>query len=129
MSVRLWLPGERPVSWNQFYAGGGKARYKRAVEASRVHELVYYSMLEKLGCEIDPFPVPVGITITAYFDKRPMDADNVVAKVYIDGLVHAGLLVDDNPTYVDSVTTRSRKAGKHQPPGVEIIIEEAEEAE
>lgn len=123
MSIRLWLPGERPVSWNQFYSG--KHWRARADEASRVHKLVYYSMLEKLGCEIEPFPVPVHITVTAHFKGRLLDPDNICAKPLIDGLVEAGLLVDDSPQYVDGVTTHSRKAGNGRAPGVEIIVEEA----
>lgn len=127
MSVRLWLPGERPPSWNTYYRGGHWR--KRSAEAQRVHELVYWTTRVQLGCEIEPFARPVRITVTVYFKDHPLDASNIPAKLFEDGLVHAGLLVDDNPTYVAGVTTQSRLATDEQPPGVEIIIEEAEEAE
>ena len=90
-----------------------------------MHELVYWTTRVQLGCEIEPFARPVRITVTVYFKDRPLDASNIPAKLFEDGLVHAGLLVDDNPTYVVGVTTQSRLATDEQPPGVEIIIEEA----
>jgi len=40
------------------------------------------------------------------FRKRLIDVDNISAKAVLDGLVHAGVLVDDGPEFVASVTTK-----------------------
>ena len=49
---------------------------------------------------------PVHLTITAHRTGRAIDADAVAstAKACIDGLVDAGVLVDDSPKYVHAVT-------------------------
>lgn len=56
----------------------------------------------------DPFTRPVDIEISAH-QRRCIDSDNICAKLYIDGLRHAGILQDDTPTYVRKVTTQSVK--------------------
>ena len=38
--------------------------------------------------------------------KRPIDIDNLSTKALIDGLVHAGVLVDDSPEYVNEVVVK-----------------------
>lgn len=99
-STTITLVGERPTSWNTFYAGRHwRVRYD---EANRVHAVVRAAMT---GNEV-PFTNPVNITVTALFNDKPVDADNVIAKLYIDGL-KGWLIKDDNSTYVRSVTTRS----------------------
>lgn len=95
------LSGERPWSWNKLYSGAHWSI--RANEADRVHALIRrqvsgFKMLE----------APVDIIITAYFRSHQLDADNLLSKLYIDGL--KGLVIkDDTPEYVRSVTTKSRK--------------------
>lgn len=107
------LDGERPISWNAFYAGAHW--HQRKAEADRVHWLVR-GHLDPDGPTYDS---PVVITVTAYFDKSPMDASNICAKLYEDAL-KGFVLVDDSPDYVDSVITRSRT--DKQRPRVEILI-------
>lgn len=110
------LDGERPPSWNKYYAGVHYRERKR--DADRMHLL----MIAALNGRPARIVKPVEITVTAYFKGRQLDSDNIVAKGYVDGLVRAGLLVNDTPRYVDSVTTRSRK-DKHRP-RVEIVVRE-----
>ena len=38
--------------------------------------------------------------------KRQIDVDNLSTKALIDGLVHAGVLVDDGPSYVNEVVVK-----------------------
>lgn len=61
--------------------------------------------------QVDPnWPVvdkPVHIQILATMKNKPLDPDNVCAKLYIDGLV-GHVLKDDNYKNVLSVTTASR---------------------
>ena len=100
-TVTLTLDGERPVSWNTFYAGSHWS--KRKAEAERVHALVRAA----LDPDTPPFTRPVHVTVTAYYKSRPADASNVAAKLYEDGLI-GWLLVDDSPAHVAAVTTCSR---------------------
>jgi Holliday junction resolvase RusA-like endonuclease len=60
-----------------------------------------------VGPDVETFDVPVQIRVTAHFKHRPLDADNICAKLYIDGLVAAGVIRDDDPKHVVSVTTAS----------------------
>lgn len=114
-SVTLILEGERPISWNDFYSG--KHWSVRKAEADRVHWLVRSA--------IDPdsaaFQQPVAITVTGYFDKRPLDASNIAAKLYEDAL-KGWLIADDSWRHVYSVTTQT--ALDRTRPRVEIQIEE-----
>lgn len=94
------LHGEKPYSWNRFYAGTHFHERKRMAHA--VHALV----AGFLPVNAEVYTVPVDITITAYFKSRPLDADNIVGKLYIDGL-KGKILQDDNPRWVRSVKTVS----------------------
>jgi hypothetical protein len=113
--MTITLPGERAMSWNKLYSGSHwSLRYS---EAERVHELIRDKVKNFKILE-----APVDITITAYFRIRPLDADNVMSKYYVDGL--KGLVIrDDTPEYVSSVTTKSRRDLLR--PRVEIEVEYA----
>ena len=78
-------------SLNSMYAAN---KFTRARIAKEAHEAVRYSVLEQLGTDFEPFAVPVSITVRAYM-VRPMDGDNI-PKATFDGLVHAGVLLDDD---------------------------------
>lgn len=107
VSRHLWqivLDGERPLSWNKFYSGRHWA--VRAAEAERVHLL----MLAHLPPDDDYTDCwPVRVVFTAYLAGRMMDADNLTAKLYLDGVKGTALLPDDDPRYLDSVTLRVRR--------------------
>lgn len=51
----------------------------------------------------------VDILITAYAGRgqRAIDADNIEAKSWIDGLVDVGILKNDSPKYVRTVSLRT----------------------
>lgn len=120
-TLTLVLEGERPISWNRFYAG---AHWReRASESERIHTLVLMSLRQQYADMPHPFVKPVEVEVTAYFKGRMMDPDNLPAKLYIDGLKLAGLLTDDTPRYIAAVTTRSRQDGRY--PRVELTIREA----
>jgi len=113
------LDGERPRSWNAFYAGTHWS--DREELANSIHDLVSYTVLEQHPGVV-PFEKRVRITVRAYFKNRPQDADNVTAKFYIDGL-HGLVIHDDTIKYVASVTTESHVDNKN--PRVEIeVVEE-----
>ena len=113
-AVTLILPGERPPSWNAAYAGQHWA--KRAEVVARIRAAV--------RAALDPdwplFEGLVDITVTAVFDKQPLDADNIPAKLYVDGL-KGWLLADDDLAHVRSVRTVALVDPAR--PRVEITVE------
>lgn len=113
-NTTIILHGERPISWNKFYSGNHWT--VRREEADRVHML----MRAAIDPTADQYRSPVHIHIIVYFDRRPMDADNIAAKLYIDGL-KPWLIRDDTPECVRSVTTSSRI--DKVAPRIEIHIE------
>lgn len=114
------LKGERPITWNKFYAG--KHWGVRRTLADEIHLRVQYAVLEQFP-GVTPFERRVHITMRAYFDMRPLDCCNLPAKLYIDGL-HGRVITDDSPKYVASVTTESLVDKEN--PRVEIEIKEIE---
>lgn len=109
------LDGERPLSWNRFYAGMHWSERQAQIGVARI------LVLNALPVEALMFERPVDIIITAYFNSRPQDPDNICSKLYIDALV-GRLIEDDTPTHVASVTTRSRI--DKEKPRVEIEVRE-----
>lgn len=106
---------ERPVSWNTFYAG--RHWIVRKQEALRVHLLLKAHTLRVT----EKFKGRVSIVMTVYFKDHPIDPDNIVSKLYIDGLKDR-VIVDDTYEWVDSVTTRVRVDKEN--PRVEIEVSE-----
>jgi Holliday junction resolvase RusA-like endonuclease len=114
--LRLVLDGERPKSWNLLYAGTHWRVRKQ--EADRVHLLV----LAALGGRPARLTRTVDIEIVAFFKGKPLDSDNICGKMYIDGLIYAGLLVNDTRAYVRRFSTQSEV--DRDKPRVEITIRE-----
>ena len=105
-SRKIVLEGYRPISWNKLYAG--KHWRYRKLQADIAHGLVRLA----IGNEPDIIESRVDIEVVVYFDKYPYDPCNIPAKLVIDGLLGIWL-VDDNPKYVRSVTTRSEVDKDH----------------
>ena len=72
---------------------------------------------------VTPFLAPVSIHIHSK-RKRLTDADSVSAKAAIDGLVHAGLLQDDSPEFVQEVSYSQEKTEKDDPEETILTIKE-----
>ncbi len=120
--MKIVMTNERPVSWNKIYESRHWIFRKNL--ASSVHRKVI-RRLEEMGYrpldKTKMFTKPVEIDVTAYFKNRPLDADNIGAKLYIDALKFI-CIMDDGPKYVRAVTTRSRVDSLN--PRVEIEIKE-----
>jgi len=113
MYQKLVLMDERPQSWNtlkRLHWSGWQEEVTRAK----------YLVIEALGGMPDMVRQRVDVTVTAHYDKRPHDSDNIPAKLYIDGLVAAGLLADDRRQYLRRVTTEA--AIDRDRPRVEIEV-------
>lgn len=115
----LTLNNERAVGWNALYSG--KMHWTdRASLVEYIHNLFIehkakYPLLGKKQLQ-----KRVDINITAYFNKSPLDPDNIATKFYIDGL-KGWLLIDDSTVYVRRVSAES-KLDKENRIEIEIII-------
>lgn len=114
----LVLEDLRLPTWNSLYSGNMHWSKRRNVAAA-IHELVIAAVRNKYGF-VDPFDKRVHIIVTEYFKSRPHDCCNIPAKLPIDGLRHAGVIIDDTREYVASVTTISEIDRNN--PRVEILI-------
>jgi hypothetical protein len=113
--VTLTLRGERPPSWNKAYAGQHWAA--RKAEADRIHQAIR-ACVDPGDCA--PFTVPVDVTIYVYFANHPQDADNIPAKLYVDGL-KGWWLTDDDRRFVRSVRTVAEVDKRHPRVVIEIV--------
>lgn len=107
------LEGERPKTWNKYWAGVHWSIRKD--EADRVHAIVRAA----IDPNVQMFDVPVNIRVTTYFKGQMQDSPNTCTKPYIDALI-GWFIYDDSPKYLDEVITRSRKDNDN--PRVEILI-------
>ena len=96
MTIRILLEGERALSWNTFYKQGF---WKKRYDLAKEKQLLVRAAIDP---DIDPFAVPVQITIRATFKDHPVDVDNVCSKTYIDGL-KGFVIADDDIGYVGRV--------------------------
>ncbi len=121
--MKFVLEGERPISWNKFYSGMHWA--VRKDEADKVHWLMEVEILNMAyDGYVEVAQERVDIHITAYFDKRPLDPDNICAKLYVDGLV-PNIIENDTRQYVRKVTVQSEIDRDN--PRVEIELKEVQD--
>lgn len=118
--MKIVLLGERPISWNNFYSGRHWS-YRRIL-AEDIHQKVAFTLKAKFGRKpIPKIDYKVKIKVTAFYKKTHIDSDNIPAKIYIDGL-KGFLIPDDDPRFVGSVTTLSKKVETGEKERVEIEI-------
>lgn len=73
--------------------------------------------------------VPFGSQVDIRFHckrKRLIDIDNISVKAVIDGIVLAGLLRDDSPEFVRSVTVSQEKCKPGEEEETEVTLTEVE---
>lgn len=81
--------------------------WHRKAFADQIHDQVHDELLVRgLKNKKGMFKNKVDIQLKAYFKSRPIDSDNIPAKLYIDGL-KTYLLAEDNPRWVGRVETES----------------------
>lgn len=117
-TLTIIIPEERPTSWNKYYSGEHWS--KRNKEAGRVHWLVR----AYLDPESPIFDTLVDIEVAVYFENNNirLDASNITAKLYEDGLI-GHLIENDSWRQVRSVKTITLL--DRVDPRVEITITEA----
>lgn len=104
---KIVLMGERPESYNNIIRWHW-SKYSR--EVNRVKLLI----LSAIG-PCDPIGQPVNLAFTPFYENKPLDTSNLPEKLYEDGLVAAGLLVDDNRQYVHDIIKRRPQIDKERP--------------
>lgn len=97
--ITLTLPARSPQRANVAYAANMWTRAKSAKQGKRDLAMLIKA---QLGTDIAPFTLPVGVTIRAYYGGTMRDIDAPI-KAILDGLVVAGVLVDDDPTHVSEL--------------------------
>lgn len=133
----ITLPGERPLSWNQLYAGR-HWKYRQEV-ADKAHRVMQQALAQV--AHLTKFEGPVVIEVVCYMKSPLYDADNVCTKMYIDGLKRYlvkktgtsfykdeqkyWIIEDDNPLYVTAVGSGVIKDKDN--PRVEIHIKPYEQ--
>lgn len=71
--------------------------------------------------EIPGLDTPCCICVRS-FRHRLADSDGISGKAVIDGLVHAGILPDDSPKFVEEVTYRQTKIKSEAEEVTEITL-------
>ena len=121
MKLVITLPGERPTSWNKFYAGSHWTKRKAAKDQAKlaVRRALPTEVINGDGW---PAPGPVRITVIAHMAGRLYDVDNVCTKLYVDAL-KGWVIKDDSPAHVVAVTPVVRRADKGSA-RVELVIDD-----
>ncbi len=104
MTYTLRLEPCRLPSWNKFYAG---THWSERAELAH-----YYHAVVDEAVRNQPLPelsYPVQITFRVTQAGRQRDVENIPTKILTDGLVLAGVLPDDTPTYYDRYVVITRK--------------------
>lgn len=125
-AISLYIPTTQAPRMNALYSGIN--HHKRAKLAQEWHTIVCAIVYQEYPDLPAPFfsqPVMIAIEIRA---ARPCDPDNVsfAAKLLIDGLTHAGVLIDDSWKHVAEVRLRSGKPTLDRAAGVYVEVREAE---
>lgn len=109
--IVLRLEGERAQSWNKYYAGAHWTKRRR--EAERVHALVMSAVADYAAAYwhsvVTGFTEPVEVSVIARYKSKPVDVDNVMVKLYIDGLRAARIIIDDDPLHITALHVCSEK--------------------
>ncbi len=87
---------------------------------------IHLSVLHALGGDTKRIDGPVRVNCTMLYASVPRDWDNlaVAAKYPMDSIVRLGVLEDDSPSVIESMTHRQRKVKTLKEEGYMIEIEQ-----
>lgn len=108
---------------NSMYSANYRVRSRIAKDA---HAAIRLSVLAQCGTDFEPFYTPVKVSVWAY-GTNPRDSDASI-KVLMDGLVYAGVLVDDDWRHVPDHEGHTRKC-KRGEERIVVVIEPIQETE
>lgn len=106
------------INWNEYIkAERGNKYHANAIKQAEKNYIVYTVKQKYTG------KYPVTLTIRPHFKNKRRDLDNFRLKGLIDGLVAAGVIVNDNLNYINKINV---EAVFDEIEGVEIEINESE---
>lgn len=113
--IEITIPEK--VSLNKVYAG---VHWRTRQEWA---DLYHGELLEIKG-KLKVGKYPVEIFYDFHFTKNPLDSLNcaMMAKMIEDGMVGAGVLVDDDPKYVVESHLKTQKSDKYEHDTVVVTI-------
>lgn len=116
--VEIFIPFMGP-STNKIYAGEHWAKRKKQADLG-------HSAVKAAG--IEPFMRPVHLTFTPVLGKRARARDcsnySYTVKLIEDGLVAAGVIINDTPDYVKGISIMAPVVNRAKPSGMILYIEE-----
>jgi len=116
MTKQILILDVHCLSWNKMYAGVHWAVRKK--QAEEFHTFVWAECKRQ---KIKKAAIPVKIVFEiSYKNKRRHDPDNCNVKMFMDGLVMAKIIPDDNYKIVKEISIKIVEVGKKDE--VKIII-------
>ena len=115
--MKIHIPYEFP-NWNEYILAERSNRYIASDMKKVDKEAVIWLVKEKYQGSY-----PVTLTIRPYFKHKKKDLDNYRIKGLLDGLVSAGVIVNDNLTKIDKIILEPVFTDEV---GVDVIIEPTE---
>ena len=136
-TVDVFLTGVLPATWlspNRGERKEGRAAYAISGAKMQMRGDVALGMLAELRVReiTEPFD-PCHITLTLVYAKRardgyyrPTDCGNAIysLKAAIDGLIDAGLIIDDDHTHLVELTGRIERCGTAAEEGLRVQVAE-----
>lgn len=106
------------INWNEYIkAERGSKYHANAIKQAEKNYIVFTVKQKYKG------KYPVTLTIRPHFQNKRRDLDNFRLKGLIDGLVAAGVIVNDNLNYINKINIEAVFSDIE---GVEIEINESE---
>ena len=128
MTHRLSVPDWRPSTYNELHGTSTHWREKHRLKKQDRQLVAYYAMQQQIPTAAGRRKVSLFITLGK--GQRVCDSD-AYAKSTLDALVHAGLLIDDNPRYCQLGEVVQRRGGEGERKTVivltdvpELVVEE-----
>ena len=115
--MKIHIPYEFP-NWNEYINAERNNRYIASDMKKVDKEAVIWLVKEKYQGSY-----PVTLTIRPYFKHKKKDLDNYRIKGLLDGLVSAGVIVNDNLTKIDKIILEPVFTDEV---GVDVIMEPTE---
>ena len=114
--MKIFIDYEFP-NWNEYIkAERGSLYHANAIKQAEKNFIAYTVKQRYSG------KYPVALTVRPYFKNKRKDLDNFRLKGLIDGLVAAGVLVNDNLNCINKITIEPVFSDRV---GVEVEIEQA----
>ena len=140
-SISVFLRGVLPPTWlspNRGERKEGRAAFAISGAKMQMRADVATAMLAELRVQeiTEPFD-PCRITLTLVYAKRARDgyyrATDIGNAIYslkaaIDGLIDAGLIVDDDHTHLVELTGRIERCASYADEGLRVEVEEVSKA-